>query len=220
MRTILAIDDSEDTRNLVHSILGHNYKLFLDSNAEDGLKTALEAKPELIILDLGLPEMDGYELCNRIRSIPDLENTPIIILSGRKGTDAHAKAYRLGADNYLEKPFEKEELLAIVESKLKFTTPNLRRTIGNLTVDLKTSTAEINDDKLDLTPKEFKILAILWTNIDGVVSREAILKFVWDKTHVSDRVIDNHVTALRKKFNDCTLRIDSVYGEGYKLISN
>ena len=75
----------------------------------------------------------------------------------------------------------------------------MRKTIGNLTVDLKNGVSLINGEKLDLTPKEFKILAILWESVDQVVTREAILKYVWDKTHVSDRVIDNHVTALRKK---------------------
>lgn len=215
----MAIDDSEDIRNLLYSVLGREYRLFLEPTAEEGLQTAIKSRPELIILDLGLPEMDGYELCNRFRQIPDLENIPIIILSGEKGTDAHAKAYRLGADNYLEKPFDKEELLALVESKLKFSGV-MRKTVGNLTVDLKSGSAYLDSKKLDLTPKEFKILSLLWENIDQVISRGAILEYVWDQTHVSDRVIDNHVTSLRKKMHGCTLRLESVYGEGYKLLSN
>lgn len=219
MRTILAIEDSEDTRNLLGSILGSRYKLFMEESAEDGLKTALRIKPELILLDLGLPEMDGYELCNRFRSLPDLESVPIIILSGQTGVEAHSKAYRLGADNYLEKPFAKEELLAIIESKLKYSNKSMRKTIGNLTMDLKNGWAYVGSEKLELTPKEFKILALMWESIDQVISREGILKHVWDKTHVSDRVIDNHITALRKKMKDSGLRIESIYGEGYKLIS-
>lgn len=219
MRTILAIDDCEDIRNLLYTILGRDYRLFLEPTAEDGLSTAIKIKPELVILDLGLPEMDGYELCNRFRSIPDLENIPIIILSGELGSAAHIKAYKLGADNYLEKPFDKEELLALVESKLKFSGV-MRKTIGNLTVDLKSGSSYLNSEKMDLTPKEFKILTLLWENIDSVIPRSSILSYVWEKTHVSDRVIDNHVTSLRKKLNGCTLRVESVYGEGYKLISS
>ena len=219
MRTILAIDDCEDIRNLLYTILGRDYRLFLEPTAEDGLSTAIKVKPELVILDLGLPEMDGYELCNRFRSIPDLENIPIIILSGELGSEAHIKAYKLGADNYLEKPFDKEELLALVQSKLKFA-GGMRKTIGNLTVDLKSGSAYLNSEKMDLTPKEFKILTLLWENIDSVIPRSSILSYVWEKTHVSDRVIDNHVTSLRKKLNGCTLRVESVYGEGYKLISS
>ncbi|MBT6326923.1 MAG: response regulator transcription factor [Bdellovibrionales bacterium] len=219
MRTILAIDDCEDIRNLLYTILGRDYRLFLEPTAEDGLSTAIKVKPELVILDLGLPEMDGYELCNRFRSIPDLENIPIIILSGELGSEAHIKAYKLGADNYLEKPFDKDELLALVQSKLKFSGV-MRKTIGNLTVDLKSGSAYLNSEKMDLTPKEFKILTLLWENIDSVIPRSSILSYVWEKTHVSDRVIDNHVTSLRKKLNGCTLRVESVYGEGYKLISS
>jgi len=220
VRTLLIIEDSEDQRNLMGSILNSRYRVLMESSAEEGLKTALRIKPELILLDLGLPEMDGYELCNRIRSIPDLESVPVIIVSGQQGTEAHSKAYRLGADNYLEKPFDKEELLAIIESKLKYSTRMTRKTVGNLTLDLKNGLVMINSDKIEMTPKEFKILAILWENMDQVVGREAILKYVWDKTHVSDRVIDNHVTALRKKIKDSSLRIESVYGQGYKLLSN
>jgi DNA-binding response OmpR family regulator len=213
----LAIDDSDDTRALFQAILGAKYRLFMESSGDEGLKTALKVKPELILLDLGLPAITGLELCNRFRSLPDLENVPIIIISGRKGTEAHVEAYAQGADNYLEKPFSKEELLAIIESKLRLGTSNLRRTIGNVTVDLKVGSAYIEGQKIDLTPKEFKILAILWENMGEVTGRDKILKSVWEQTHVSDRVIDNHVTSLRKKLGGSTIKIESVYSEGYKL---
>lgn len=219
LRTILAIDDSEDIRVLLQKILGEKYKLFLEASGEDGLRSALKIKPDLILLDIGLPEMDGLELCNRFRCLPDLENVPIIILSGRKGPEAHAEAYSQGADNYIEKPFSKEELLALIEAKLKFSSGGMRRTVGNVTIDLKSGSAYVEGQRLDLTPKEFKILTVLWENIGNVTGRDKILKTVWENTHVSDRVIDNHVTSLRKKLTSSSLKIDSVYSEGYKLIS-
>ena len=219
LRTILAIDDNEDIQVLLRHILGDKYCLFVEASGEAGLQTALKEKPELVILDLGLPEMDGFELCNRFRSLPDLENVPIIILSASKGAEVHAKAYKLGADNYLEKPFEKEELLAIVESKLRYTS-NPRKTIGSLTVDMKAGSVYHEGLKLDLTPKEFKILGILWESNGDVVSRDAILKRVWENTHVSDRVIDNHITALRKKVAPAGVKIESVYSEGYRIVVN
>ena len=161
--------------------------------------------------------MDGFELCNRFRSLPDLEEVPIIILSGQKGVEVHVKAYKLGADNFIEKPFNHEELLALVESKLRFGPPQMRKTIGDVTIDLKSGSAYMNNEKIDLTPKEFKILSVLWQNINKVTSREEIFKKVWEKTHVSDRVIDNHVTSLRKKMSTSSLLIESIYAEGYKL---
>ena len=108
MRTILIIEDSEDQRNLLGSLLGSRYRLFMEGTAEEGLKRALIVKPELILLDLGLPEMDGYELCNRVRSIPDLESVPIVILSGQHGVEAHSKAYRLGPTTILRSLLRKK----------------------------------------------------------------------------------------------------------------
>jgi DNA-binding response OmpR family regulator len=219
LRTILIIEDSQDTQILLNTILSKKYRLYIESSGDAGLKAALQIKPELIILDIGLPEIDGLELCNRFRSLPDLETVPIIILSGRKGAEAHTQAYQQGADNYLEKPFSKDELLAIIESKLKLSGGNMRRTIGNVTVDLKLGSVYVEGEKLELTPKEFKILAVLWENIGQVTNRAKILKTVWENTHVSDRVIDNHVTSLRKKLNNSSIKIESIYSEGYKLLA-
>ena len=216
-KKVLAIDDSEDIRTLLTHILGNEYDLVTEATGEYGLKSALIFKPDLIILDLGLPEMDGFELCNRFRSLPDLEEVPIIILSGQKGSEVHTKAYNLGADNFIEKPFSHDELLALIRSKLRLGGSTTRKNLGEVMIDLKKGSAYYRGDKIDLTPKEFKILAVLSLKLGQVTTRDEIFKKVWEKTHVSDRVIDNHVTALRKKMINTGVLIESVYAEGYKI---
>ena len=104
----------------------------------------------------------------------------------------------------------------MIKSKLRLGGSTTRKNIGDVTIDLKKGSAYYKGDKIDLTPKEFKILAVLSLKLGQVTTREEIFKKVWEKTHVSDRVIDNHVTALRKMMNTGVL-IESVYAEGYKI---
>ena len=217
-KRILAIEDSLDIRNLLRHVLSKDFDLVMEESGNEGLKAAVNFNPDLIILDLGLPEMDGFELCDRFRRLPDLEHTPIIILSGQTGAEVHAKAYSLGADNYLEKPFNAEELLALVNSKFRKTMMVLRKNMGHLTLDLKKNLLFSHNEKVDLTPKEFKIITKLWDKLGEVVTREDILEYVWEGTHVSHRVIDNHITALRKKVSEHGIVIESIYGEGYQLL--
>ncbi len=219
-RRILAIDDNIDIRNLLRHVLSSEYDLVMEDSGESGLKAAVNFRPDLIILDLGLPEMDGFELCERFRKLPDLEHTPIIILSGQTGASVHAKAFTLGADNYLEKPFNSEELLALINSKFRKSIIVPKKSIGHLTLDLKRNVLISHGEKVDLTPKEFKILALLWEKLDNTVSREEILEQVWEGTHVSHRVIDNHITALRKKVTPHSVNVESIYGEGYQVSIN
>jgi two-component system alkaline phosphatase synthesis response regulator PhoP len=219
-RRILAIDDNIDIRNLLRHVLSKDFDLVMEDSGDSGLKAAVNFKPDLIILDLGLPEMDGLELCERFRKLPDLEHTPIIILSGQTGAEIHAKAYSLGADNYLEKPFNAEELIALINSKFRKSIIVPKKSAGHLTLDFKKNILLSHGERVDLTPKEFKILSLLWDKVGEVVSRDDILSFVWEGTHVSYRVIDNHITALRKKVGAHSIIVESIYGEGYQLIIN
>ena len=204
----------------LHWICCQEFDLVMEDSGDTGLKSAVNFKPDLIILDLGLPEMDGLELCERFRKLPDLEHTPIIILSGQTGAEIHAKAYSLGADNYLEKPFNSEELLALINSKFRKSIIVPKKSAGHLTLDFKKNVLLSHGEKVDLTPKEFKILSLLWDKAGEVVSREDILSYVWEGTHVSHRVIDNHITALRKKVGAHSIAVESIYGEGYQLMIN
>lgn len=217
MKTILVIDDDADLKIYLKTVLSPLYKVVFADNGQQGLVSATENKPDLIVMDLGLPDISGYELCNQIRAVKELEETPIVVLSAKTGANAHTMAYKLGADNYLEKPFEKDELLAMVESRLKKSNKKINQNYGDIEIDLRSFTVTKKGQKMDLTPKEFKILCYLLDHLDEVVSRERILNSVWEGVTVTDRVIDNHITSLRKKISDSSLKIESVYSEGYKI---
>ncbi len=219
MKTILIIDDSLDMRMLLSATLKGTYHIIEASSGLDGIKKAFESQPELILLDLDMPEMSGYEVCDRLRADVQFKNIPIIILSSKKGPDAHSLAYKLGADNYLEKPFDKTELLTLIEARVKKNSILAQLSIGNLEVDLKALTVRVEGKNLELTPKEFKILTSLIERQGDIVERDILLSSVWQGKKVSGRVIDNHITALRKKLEVSNMVLESIYGSGYKLSS-
>ena len=206
-KKILAIDDSEDIRMLLRHILSEDYDLITEATGEFGLKSALVFKPELIILDLGLPEMDGLSYVTDFALCLIWKRFLLLFCLAKRHAEVHTKAYTLGADNFIEKPFDHAELQALIKSKLRLGGSTTRKNLGEVMIDLKKGSAYYRGDKIDLTPKEFKILAVLSLKVGEVTSREEIFKKVWEKTHVSDRVIDNHVTAIRKK-NDEYRSID------------
>jgi len=220
LKSILAIDDDIEIRHLLQKHLSNNYQLLSTDNAEAGMSMAQEKRPDLIILDLELPGVSGYEFCNQFRNHPFLNDTPIIILSSKKGSSAHTMAYKLGADNYLEKPFDLGELLAMIEAIFKRSKTQTKKLIGNLEVDLTSHSVTISNKTIDLTPKEFKILNFLIAHEGEVVSRDRLLNIVWGEANVTDRVVDNHITSIRKKIFEGKIKIESIYAEGYKLTAD
>ncbi len=219
MKSILIIDDDIEIRHLLQKQLSGQYQIFAIDNAESGMLIAQEKRPDLIILDLELPGTNGYEFCNQFRNHPFLNDTPILILSAKKGSSAHTMAYKLGANNYLEKPFDIGELSALVESILKRQKASIKKIIRNLEIDITSHSVNINNKLIDLTPKEFKILSFLIEHEGEVISRDRLLNIVWGDSHVTDRVVDNHITSIRKKISEGEVKIESIYAEGYRLIS-
>lgn len=217
MKSILVIEDSIDTQILIKKILSPVYQVTILDSADGAMEVIIKNKPDLLLLDLNLPGISGYEFCNQIRSRHEFNELPIIIISAKSDTNSHVMAYKLGADNFLDKPFEKDELLALVETKLKRTFQE-RHIFNNLQIDVSLHQVMVDDVKIDLTPKEFKILHLLLKHMGEVLSRERILNSVWGDAHVTDRVIDNHINALRKKLAGAEISIESVYSEGYRIL--
>ena len=220
MKSILIIDDDQEIRTLLAKHLSSMYNLIHADSAEQGMPIAETKRPDLIILDLELPGINGYEFCSQFRNHPFLSDTPIVILSSKKGSNAHTMAYKLGADNYLEKPFDVSELMAMIEAILKRQKSSSKKIINNLEIDLSSHTVTIHDKQIEFTPKEFKILAFLVGHEEEVISRERLLNMIWGDAHVTDRVIDNHITSIRKKISEGNVKIESIYSEGYRLSSS
>ncbi|MGH2492109.1 MAG: response regulator transcription factor, partial [Candidatus Limnocylindria bacterium] len=177
MTSVLVVDDERAMVGMVAALLGEDgYEVVTAYDGEAALKRHAEESPDLVILDRGLPKMSGDDVCRRIRAS---SSTPILMLTGEKGSDERARLLDLGADDYLEKPFSKKELSARVRALLRRAGPATRArpaaSIGKLTVDTRAHQATVAGETLDLTPTEFRLLAALATHPGGVVDRRALL---------------------------------------------
>lgn len=218
MKKILIIDDEEKIRELIRinlEIVG--YTCF---EVDDGLKVLdciEEVKPDLVLLDIMLPGKNGFELSEDIVK----KDIPIIFLSAKDGTIDKVKGLKIGADDYITKPFETIELLARIEAILRRTGKSEDLfTYRNLTIDFNKRIAYSNNIEVDLTAKEFELLEVLVNNKNLALSREKLLELVWGYEYYGDtRTIDMHIQRLRKKLDLDTIII-TIYKYGYRFEVN
>jgi DNA-binding response OmpR family regulator len=221
---ILVVDDEASVRNLVKSYLAREgYDLLEADNGADALKLARTEKPDLVILDLMIPEVDGLEVCRILRSETGIF---IIMLTARTEETDKLLGLGLGADDYLTKPFSPRELVARVKAVLRrrpgesSSSANVVRA-GPLEIDPSRHVATVSGRVLDLTAREFEILSQLASRPGMVFTREKLLEQVWGYDFYGDpRVVDVHVAKLRKKVEENPADpqyIQTVRGVGYKL---
>lgn len=223
---ILVIDDEPQIQRALRTILtARQFKVSLASNGEEGLALAATAEPDLIILDLGLPDMDGLEVCRQIR---EWSKVPIIVLSVRESERDKVMALDWGADDYLTKPFAIEELLARIRVALRHASSDtqIKPAIlhsGNLVVDLKNHLVLRDGEEIKLTAKEFKLLAYLAANAGKVLTHRAILAQVWDPADIDHlEYLRVYIRQLRKKIEedpDNPQIIVNEPGIGYRFIA-
>ncbi len=220
--SVLIVDDCEDTRNLFTKTLDNSYEVTTAATAEEGLGKAWQLKPHIIILDIMLDDASGYELCSQIKSVNELKDTPIIFISSKTGSNSRITGYKLGAVHYLEKPFEPEELKAVVHTILEnLKTESVLETIdySDISLNIPSQEVAIKGEKVHFTSSEFKIVHLLLKNSQRVLSRESILNHIAPDNHkVNDRMIDTYISSIRRKIRQSNFAIKSVYGEGYKII--
>ncbi|RCK72974.1 MAG: sensor histidine kinase [Anaerolineae bacterium] len=203
---ILVIDDEPQIRRALKTILtAHHFRVSLAASGAEGEALAASLQPDLIILDLGLPDIDGIEVCRRIR---EWSQVPIIVLSVRESERDKVIALDRGADDYLTKPFGIEELLARIRVALRHAAqaPSEKSTIvrsGDLVIDLLNHKVTRRNEEVKLTVTEFKLLAYLARNAGKVLSHHAILSNVWDPADV-DRLeyLRVYIRQLRKKLEE------------------
>ncbi|MCD6222046.1 response regulator [bacterium] len=221
-KLIAVIDDEPDILELVSLHLtksGFKVKEFL--NAESFFKFLSSKIPDLIILDLMLPDLDGIEVCKYLKSNQELKSIPIIMLTARVSETDKVLGLELGADDYVTKPFSPRELVARVKAVLRRKTQDSgeKIKIGDiLLIDLNKFQVFVENEKIELTPTEFRILKILATKKGWVFTRDQILDHLWghDKA-VLDRTIDVHIKNLREKLGKAKKFIKNVRGIGYKI---
>jgi DNA-binding response OmpR family regulator len=221
--TILVIDDDEKLNQLLHSYLeGYGFRVLMAYSPSEGFKAIKKHSPDLIILDIMLPEMDGLEACKKIRKDSD---TPIIMLTARGETSDRILGLEMGADDYLAKPFEPRELVARIKSVLRRGRAKSKSSIkfGDLQIDYQKQTTHIKNKRISLTNAEFLLLKFLTENPGRVFDRDQLLDELrgleWD---AFNRSVDVLVSRLRQKLGDDPKNptyIKTIWGAGYAFIA-
>ncbi len=219
MRILVVEDDRSIAEPLVAGLERNGFEAVHVANGRSAL--AAISGIDLVLLDLGLPDLDGAEVCRRLR---ELSSVPIIVVSARSEEVDRVLLLEMGADDYVVKPFGLRELIARIRAVSRRTggsdnTPQ-QLISGDLTVDLRTHEVTINGDSIDLTPKEFDLLAYLASDPGAAHTRRNILEEVWDANwYGSAKTLDVHVASLRRKLGHPDW-IQAVRGVGFRLVTN
>ncbi len=223
--SILIVEDDPPIRNLMISTLkAHGYRYAAAENGKSALMQATSWKPDIILLDLGLPDMDGVEIIRQIRT---WSHIPIIVISARAEDMDKIEALDAGADDYLTKPFSVEELLArlrVTQRRLRFMQISAADPVfvnGGLQIDYAAGTARLNGESLKLTPMEYKLLMLMAKNAGKVLTHTFITQHIWGSSAESDVAsLRVFMAALRKKLSraDGTQYIQTHIGVGYRML--
>ncbi len=224
MQRILIIEDETPMRTALTDLLtAENYRVLAAADGESGLRRALEDKPELILLDVMMPKLDGFSLCAELRRLN--QNVPVLMLTAKGQIQDRVSGLDAGADDYLVKPFSTEELLARVRALLRRTERKLHSPVklklGDVEIDLARQTARRGQKPVHLTAKEFAMLRLLAEAEGEPVTREKFLDVVWGYTAFpTTRTVDNHIASLRAKLEKSPNEprwLKTVHGVGYRL---
>lgn len=216
---IYSIEDNEDIALIINKTLSkQGYEVLSFSTGEEFFNSFEKDRPDIILLDLMLPDINGFEILKRIRKESNFDEVRIIIISAKHMISDKVEGLDLGADDYIEKPFDLLELMARVDAQARRIKKRNILTYNGIKIDLNQRTCSKNEIIVDLTNKEFDILYMLLENMPNVVSRDDIFKKIWDTNNqVESRTIDMHIKSLRNKINDDGSLIKTVYGIGYKI---
>ncbi len=224
---ILAIEDEQTTQTLLLNSLGTKHELTIAGNLQRSRNILNELKPDLILLDINLPDGNGYDFFKEINAKYSTPKIPVVFLTLESDLKAKVLAFAAGAYDYITKPFSREELIARVDAhcarsseilSAQYVPSHLGNLIFNQEARLvykKNSTGQ--NEILNLSPTEFKLFEYFVAHMGKTVSREKIAKNVWNKTHFQSRTIDRHVSSLRKKILDTGVLLTTVSHEGYLL---
>jgi len=224
MERILIVEDEAPMRTALADVLeGEGYRPLTAADGEIGLQRALEEKPDLILLDIMMPKLDGFEVCAELRRLGHA--TPVLMLTAKGQVEDRVTGLDAGADDYLVKPFSTEELLARVRALLRRSQRQarapLKLKLGDVEIDLARQTATRGRKPVHLTAKEFAMLRLMAETPGEPISRERFLDVAWGyAAFPTTRTVDNHIASLRHKIeknSDAPRWLKTVQGVGYKL---
>ncbi len=221
---ILVVEDEEAILEVVSQAMKrHGFEVSTANNGDSALEMAYSLHPDIIILDIMLPKMDGWEVCRRLKREDETRNIPLIMLTARREERDVVEGLNLGADDYIKKPFSLVELIARVKALLRRTRGrDLSKilTNGQIEIDLEEETVSLRDQIIDLSPTEYQLLAVLAKKPGRIVSREELLAKIWGLFGGDTRTVDVHVSRLRHKLDDGGRPkplIQAFRGRGYRL---
>jgi two-component system alkaline phosphatase synthesis response regulator PhoP len=221
MKTILVVDDERNIVGLVRLYLEkEGFNVVTASDGEQALVQYERSEPDLVVLDVMLPKMDGFEVCREVRRRGDV---PILMLTARSEDIDAIVGLELGADDYVTKPFNPRALVARVKAILRRTDVTAKGgrpiQVGDLRIDPRRREAYVGDRRLDLRAREFDLLAALARDPGVVLSRDALLEDVWGTDFPGEtRTVDVHVAEVRKKLGDDGPQVETIRGIGYRLV--
>jgi two-component system alkaline phosphatase synthesis response regulator PhoP len=227
-KTVLVVDDEEDIVQLLRYNLekeGYAVKTALDGEA--ALQVAARQPFDLVLLDVMMPKIDGFEVCRRLRATPLHASTPIMFLTARAGELDQILGLELGADDYVQKPISPRVLVARVKSILRRSAESVKTetlvmpeilNVGELEINRQNYTVKVEGEETFFPKKEFELLAFLVSNPGKVFSREVLLNKIWgENVYVLDRTVDVHISKVREKLGSHGGSIETVKGVGYRF---
>ncbi|QEC78404.1 response regulator transcription factor [Mucilaginibacter sp. AW1-7] len=219
---ILIVDDEPDILELIeYNLKKEGYQVFLARNGQEAVAEAKKSLPDLIVLDIMMPKMDGIEACRIMRTMPEFKNTFMVFLTARSEEYSEIAGFNVGADDYIAKPIKPRALVSRINAILRRNspteeTPDNKLEIGDLVIDREAYLVYQKGVKVVLAKKEFELLYLLASKPGKVYTREVILKNIWeDSVVVTNRTIDVHIRKLREKLGDEV--VATVKGVGYKF---
>jgi two-component system phosphate regulon response regulator PhoB len=226
MGGILIVEDCADTRRLIERALGSQFALRQADDLATARAALADSRPDLVLLDIGLPDGDGMALCSEMRSDESTRSIPVIFLSSRNAVDTKVTAFGLGADDFVDKPFNAAELRARVSARLRrnrsIEKDSALRVLGPLRIDRDRFKAHRIEDgtehDLDLTAHELRLLAALAETPGRVLSRAQLSRVLVGDCVITERTIDTHLCNLRRKLGPLRDWVETVRGVGYRLM--
>jgi two-component system alkaline phosphatase synthesis response regulator PhoP len=218
---VLAVDDEEPILELLkYNLEKEGYDVKVASNGHVAVDIARKFKPDLVLLDIMMPQMDGVETCRQLRAMPDMVNTFIVFLTARSEEYSEIAAFDVGADDYITKPIKPRALMsrisALFRRDSKGKTASSQITVGNLVIDRSSYTIRLHGKEVNLPKKEFELLFFLAQNPNKVFSRDDLLQNIWGSdVYVLARTVDVHIRKVREKIGDDY--ITTIKGVGYKF---
>jgi two-component system, OmpR family, alkaline phosphatase synthesis response regulator PhoP len=221
---ILVVDDDADIVDLLqYNLQKANYSVAVAYNGLEALKVAQEFVPDLILLDIMLPKLDGVEAGRQLREMPETKDAYLVFLTARLEEYSEIAAFEVGADDYIIKPIRPRALLSRIQAifrrdKEKSTQPQTTLKMGNLVIDRVSYTVTLNDEPIAFPKKEFELLYFLAQNPDKVFSRDELLQTIWgEDVYILSRTVDVHIRKIREKIGEDYIK--TIKGVGYKWLS-